>query len=113
MKINTRYILFDFLFGGALVAGALLLASFLGPAFGGIIAGAPIRTGSVIFLDYLHNGISSATEMTRGVVMAMVSNVFFAITLYVSLPRIGIVGGFLVASAVFVASVLILMNVVH
>jgi len=56
MKLNFRYIFFDFLFGGALVAGALLMASLLGPAFGGIVAGAPIRTGGVVFLEYLHNG---------------------------------------------------------
>lgn len=113
MKLNVRYIVFDFLFGGVLVAGALLMASLLGPAFGGIIAGAPIRTSCVVFLEYLHNGLDSATEMTRGVVLAMVSNVFFAIALYITLPRLGIVGGFLVASAVFVVGVVLLTNLVH
>lgn len=112
MKFNVRYILFDFLFGGALVAGALLVASLLGPAVGGILAGAPIRTGGVVFLEYLHNGLDSAAEMTRGVVLAMVSNVFFAVALYLTLPRLGIAGGFLIAGAVFVIAVIILTNLV-
>jgi len=112
MKPTMRYILFDFLFGGLLVAGALLVASLLGPTAGGILAGAPIRTGSVIFLEYLHKGLDSAAEMTRGVVLAMFSNVFFAIALYISLPRVGIAGGFLIAGAVFVIAAAMLMNLV-
>ncbi len=110
MKLNVRYILFDFLFGGALVALALLVASLLGPMAGGILAGAPIRTSAVIFLEYLHKGLNSAAELTRGVVLAMISNVFFAIALYLALPRFGIAGGFLVSGVVFVVAVVILMN---
>jgi hypothetical protein len=112
-SINVRYVVFDFLFGGILVAGALLVASLLGPTAGGILAGAPIRTGGVIFLQYLHDGLDSAAEMTRGVVLAMVSNVFFAIALYLTLPRFGIASGFLIASAVFVVAAVILTNLIH
>lgn len=112
MRLYMRCVLFDFLFGGALVAGALLVASLLGPDLGGIIAGAPIRTASAVFLQYVHKGLESAVQMTRGVVLAMVSNVFFAIALYVTLPRLGIVGGFLIASTVFVVAVVILNYVV-
>ncbi len=36
---SVRTIAFDFLFGGALVAGALLVAALLGPTSGGILAG--------------------------------------------------------------------------
>ncbi len=112
MKTSVRYVLFDFLFGGALVAGALLVAALLGPTAGGILAGAPIRTSGVIFLQYLHKGLDSAAELTRGVVLAMVSNVFFAIALYLSLPRFGIAGGFLISGAVFVVAAAILMQLV-
>jgi len=112
MKLNMRNIVFDFLFGGALVAAALFVASLLGPTVGGILAGAPIRTGGVVFLEYLHNGLDSAAEMTRGVVLAMISNVFFAVSLYLTLPRVGIAGGFLIAGAVFVIAVIILMKLV-
>ncbi|MGQ9787972.1 MAG: DUF3147 family protein [Candidatus Hadarchaeaceae archaeon] len=108
MKLNTRYVLFDFVVGGVLVAGALLVASILGPTAGGILAGAPIRTAAVIFLEYLHRGLDSAAELTRGVVLAMVSNVFFAISLYLILPRYGIMLGFLAAAAVFIAAVILL-----
>lgn len=105
MKLSVRSIAFDFLFGGAIVAGALLVASLLGPTAGGILAGAPIRAGGVIFLQYLHKGIESATELTRGVVFAMISNVFFAVALYLSLPRFGLPGAFVVAGAVFIAAI--------
>jgi hypothetical protein len=50
--------------------------------------------------------------MTRGVVLAMVSNVFFAIALYLTLPKFGIAGGFLIASAVFVVATVMLTNLV-
>ena len=103
MKLSVRSIAFDFLFGGAIVAGALLVASLLGPTAGGILAGAPIRASGVVFLQYLHQGTESATELTRGVVFAMIANVFFAIALYLSLPRFGLLGAFLVAGAVFIA----------
>lgn len=112
-KPSVRVIAFDFLFGGALVAGALLVAALLGPTAGGILAGAPIRTSGVVALHYIHNrNIGATTEMTRGVVMAMISNVFFAITLYLVIPRWGIVGGFLAAGAVFVVAVLVLSYLV-
>jgi hypothetical protein len=112
MRISVRGVVFDFLFGGLLVAGALLVASLLGPTLGGILAGAPIRTGGAIFLQYLHNGLEPATDMTRGVVLAMISNVFFAIALYLTLPRFGIASGFLVATIVFAAAVLMLYYLV-
>lgn len=38
-RSGVRTIAFDFLFGGALVAGALLVAALLGPTSGGILAG--------------------------------------------------------------------------
>ncbi|HID60778.1 MAG TPA: hypothetical protein EYP46_02830 [Hadesarchaea archaeon] len=108
MKPSVKNVVFDFLFGGLLVAGALFVASLLGPTAGGVLAGAPIRTGGVIFLQYLHQGLDSAAEMTRGVVMAMISNVFFAITIYFVLPRFGIVAGFLAAGVVFLSAVVVL-----
>ncbi|MEW5995055.1 MAG: hypothetical protein AB1476_03960 [Candidatus Hadarchaeota archaeon] len=101
MKVNVRFVVFDFLFGGALVAGALLVAALLGPTSGGIIAGAPIRTSGVIFLQWLHGGLESAVDLTRGVVLAMVSNVFFAVALYLTLPRYGIGVAFLASGVVF------------
>lgn len=108
MKLSVRVIAFDFLFGGAIVAGALLVASLLGPTVGGILAGAPIRASGVIFLQYLHEGVDKATELTRGVVFAMIANVFFAVALYLSIPKFGLGGAFLVAGAVFVAAIVVM-----
>ena len=82
------------------------MASVLGPTAGGILAGAPIRASSVVFLQYLHQGTESATELTRGVVFAMIANVFFAVALYLSIPRFGLPGAFVVASAVFIAAII-------
>jgi len=101
---------FDFLFGGAIVAGALFLASLLGPVFGGILAGAPIRAGGTVFLQALHQGEASAIELTRGVVLAMVANVGFALALFACLPRLGLYASFLVAGVVFVVLVAALMK---
>ena len=80
------------------------MASLLGPTTGGILAGAPIRASGVVFLQYLHQGIESATELTRGVVFAMIANVFFVFALYLSLPRFGLLGTFGDAGAVFIAA---------
>jgi hypothetical protein len=102
-------VLLDFFLGGALVACALLLANLVGPAVGGILAGAPIRTGAVVSLHYFHHrDIPATTEMARGIVIAMVSNVFFALTLYLALPKWGFAGGMISASVVFVFVVLTL-----
>lgn len=104
LKMNSRIrsIALDFIFGGSIVAGALLIASFLGPIYGGIMAGAPLRAGSVIFLEYLHNGMNSAIKLTRGVILAMIANVGFSIALYVCMPRLGLYKSFIIAGAVFV-----------
>ncbi|MGC8817146.1 MAG: DUF3147 family protein [Candidatus Hadarchaeum sp.] len=112
MKLSVRYVLFDFIVGGILVSGALLVASLLGPTAGGILAGAPIRTAAVIFLEYLHRGLDSAAELSRGVVLAMVSNVFFAISLYLTLPKFGIAVSFLIAGLVFIIAAALLTGLV-
>ncbi len=103
MNPRIRTIALDFLFGGAIVTGALLIASLLGPVYGGILAGAPIRAGGTIFLEALHRGEEKAAELTRGVVFAMIANVGFALVLMLCIPRIGLYKGFLAASATFVA----------
>jgi hypothetical protein len=107
MKLSVRSVAFDFLFGGVIVAGALLVASLLGPTMGGILAGAPIRASSVIFLQHLYGGIEEATKLTRGVVFAMIANVFFTVVLYLSIPKFGLGGAFLVAGTVFVAAIVV------
>lgn len=112
MRARLRNVAFDFLFGGLLVAGALLVAAFLGPTAGGILAGAPIRTGAVIFLQYLHKGLESAAELTRGVLVAMMANVAFALVLYLVLPRYGIVMGFLASGATFCVAAAVLSQLV-
>jgi hypothetical protein len=112
MNPTVRAVALDFLLGGALVAGALLLASLVSPAIGGLLAGAPIRTGAVVSLHYFHNrNIWATTEMARGVLIAMISNVFFALTLYLGLPRFGFVGGLLAAALVFVLAAVTLEHV--
>jgi len=102
MNIKIRAVVLDFIFGGVIVAGALLIASLLGPVYGGILAGAPIRAGGTIFLEYLHRGEASASGLTGGVLAAMIANVGFAAVLYFGIPRIGLPLSFVVASMVFV-----------
>jgi hypothetical protein len=78
MELRIRSVALDFVVGGIIVAGALFVASLFGPVYGGILAGAPIRAGSTIFLEGLQHGTKSATELTRGVVLAMLANVGFS-----------------------------------
>lgn len=101
--MNTRQLVLDFLIGGALVAGALLVAGTVNPAVGGVLAGAPIRTGVAVGLHYFHTHDSTAaTEMARGVLTAMLANVCFATVLYLAIPRVGFGWGFIGAAAAFV-----------
>lgn len=102
MNVKIRMVVLDFIFGGVIVAGALLIASLLGPVYGGILAGAPIRAGGTIFLEYLHRGEASASGLTAGVLAAMIANVGFAAVLYFGIPRIGLPMSFVAASIVFV-----------
>jgi hypothetical protein len=104
--MRVRSVLSDFVVGGALVAGALLLAGLVSPAAGGVLAGAPIRTCAVVSLHYFHNrNLGATVEMARGVLIAMISNVFFALTLYLALPRLGFGWGFVAAVFVFACAV--------
>lgn len=101
----------DFIIGGILVAGALLVAGVIGPVYGGIIAGAPIRAGTTTFLAGVRDGVGEATGMAKGVVFSMVANVFFALALFLSLPELGLYKSFLLASAVFLILVAGLMKI--
>lgn len=109
MKLSVKMLLWDFLAGGALVAIALFLAALLNPTAGGIFAGAPIRTAVAISLHYLRSqDLAASTRMAQGVLVAMVSNVIFALVLYLSLPKVGFWWGMVVATLVFVCSVSII-----
>lgn len=103
MDSRIKTVAFDFIFGGIIVAGALLMASLLGPLYGGLIAGAPIRAGGTIFLAGLHRGEEFATQVARGAVLAMIANVGFAMALYLCLPKFGLYRAFLVASIIFIS----------
>jgi len=111
MEFRIRSVALDFIVGGIIVAGALFVASLFGPVYGGIFAGAPIRAGSTIFLEGLQRGTKSATELTRGVVLAMLANVGFAIVLYLTLPKFGLYKSFLAASIVFLALVVAILKI--
>ena len=111
MNIKIRMVVLDFIFGGVIVAVALLIASFLGPVYGGILAGAPIRAGGTIFLQYLHEGEAKAADLSLGVLFSMIANVGFAAVLLICIPRIGFYQSFLLASVVFVVMIAVLMKI--
>jgi len=111
MHPKIKAITFDFIFGGAIVAVALLIASFLGPVYGGILAGAPIRSGGTIFLQYIHDGEAKAVDLSRGVLLSMIANVGFAAILFFGIPRIGFYQSLVLASVVFVALAAVLMKI--
>jgi len=106
-----RKVLLDFIIGGFLVAGALLIATAIGPVYGGVIAGAPIRAGTTAVLAGTRDGVGEATGIAKGMVFSMVANVFFALVLFLTLPRIGLWKAMLLASAVFLVLVTVLMKV--
>jgi uncharacterized BrkB/YihY/UPF0761 family membrane protein len=58
----------------------------------------------------VHEGTDFATQAARGVVFAMIANVFFALALYLCLPKVGLWMAFLIAGAVFLAVVIGLMK---
>lgn len=106
-----KKLLLDFIIGGTLVAGALLIASVIGPVYGGVLAGAPIRAGTTTVLAGVRDGVGEATGIAKGMLFSMIANVFFASTLFLTLPRIGLWRGVLVASGVFLAIVAVLMKI--
>ncbi len=108
--MSYKNILLDFVLGGALVAGAVLAATLVGAVYGGVIAGAPIRACATVALVGVHEGTDFATQTARGVVFAMIANVFFALALYLCLPKVGLWKAFLLAGAVFLAVVAGLMK---
>jgi hypothetical protein len=100
--MHWKQVATDFVVGGALVAGALLLAAWVSPVAGGVLAGAPIRTGAVILLSHLHGkDVGTLAELSRGVLIAMLSNVAFAAVLYAAIPRLGFWPGFGTAIGAF------------
>lgn len=106
-----RRVILDFIIGGILVAGALLVAAAIGPVYGGVIAGAPIRAGTTALLAGLRDGVEQATGVAKGIVFSMIANVFFAVTLFIGLPRFGLWVAFALASAIFLVVVAGLIKV--
>lgn len=101
----------NFVIGGILVAGALLVVGAIGPVYGGVLAGAPIRAGTTALLAGLRDGVEPATGVAKGVVFSMVANIFFAVTLFITLPRFGLWKAFALATAVFLIIVAALIRI--
>ena len=98
-KILLRDIATDFLIGGFLVALALYIGSSLGAIFGGIVAALPIRVGVTIFLAGVRNE-RFASEMVEGALLTYLGTLFFLLSLWYFMPKIGLYKSFALALAI-------------
>jgi uncharacterized membrane protein (GlpM family) len=109
--MDCRDFVLDFIVGGLIVAVAVLVGTLVSPLLGGIIAGAPLRLAASIFLAGWHEGDKLAYEMAKGSLLGIAGAMFFAVALVYSIPRVGLIKSFGLATLVWVVATLSLYGV--
>lgn len=64
-----------------------------------------------MLLAGLRDGVEPATGIAKGIVFSMIANIFFAVVLFVTLPRFGLWKALALVTAVFLAAITALIRI--
>lgn len=84
---------------GVTVLVATLATQILGPLIGGLLSSLPVILGVMMPSVHRGSGAAAATELARGALIAMPGTTIFLLLAGLSLPALGLLGGFGVAIA--------------
>ncbi|MFH1402767.1 MAG: DUF3147 family protein [Candidatus Altiarchaeota archaeon] len=109
--MDYRKFAIDFIIGGMMVAGAVTVGVLVNPALGGIMAGAPLRLASTIFLTGMHEGDKLAYEMAKGSLYAVLGTLLFSLSLVYLMPKVGLTRSFVLSTTVWMIATIGLYSI--
>src|ERR1700730_17874950 len=87
----------------ALVLGLTALAPYAGPRLSGLLATYPVFAAVLAVFSQHGRGAAAAIQVLRGLMTGLFGFIGFFVALALSLPRLGIGGGFALATLVALA----------
>lgn len=110
--LTHKEFLFRVIFSGSFVTLAVLLGKALGPLWGGMFASFPAAFSSSLLLLENKHGINFASSVAKTMPYGSMGNVFFAVTFFLTVPKIGIIYGTVLAYLVSLLFALAINNTV-
>jgi uncharacterized membrane protein (GlpM family) len=106
--MNILYLILKFVIGGILILAITLLANYINPKYGGILAVAPIITTlSIIFVKYETN-----TKITQQLILSAIYYIIptlgFLILMYFLITKINLIYSLIISYIFWIIIVIIL-----
>jgi uncharacterized membrane protein (GlpM family) len=99
IPLPSNIYLLRFLSGGAVIAGAVVTARYLGPVWGGIVSSFPAMLGSILYFLNKSQGEVFLRGFLRGLPFSYISMLIFIILIYLTITRLSIYFSFVIAIA--------------
>lgn len=107
------YLILKFVLSGGLILGITLLANYIHPKWGGLLAVAPIITTlSIIFVKYETN-LQTTQQLILSAIYFIIPTLFFLIIMYFLLNKLNLIYSFLVAYIVWGIIVFVIQKIVN
>ncbi|MFT4303642.1 MAG: GlpM family protein [Candidatus Woesearchaeota archaeon] len=111
--MSTLYLILKFILGGSLLLGITLLANYIHPKWGGILAVAPIITTlSIIFVRY-ENSLQTTQQLILSAIYFIIPTLIFLIIMYFLLNKINLIYSLLIAYIIWIIVVLIIQKTIY
>lgn len=110
--LTHKEFLFRIVFTGSFVTLAVFLGKALGPLWGGVFASFPAAFSSSLLLLENKHGIDFTSSVAKTIPYGSMGNVFFAVTFFLTVPKVGIILGTIFAYLVALVFAIVINNTI-
>ena len=93
----VAYLIFKFVVGGGLILGITLLANYIHPKWGGIMAVAPVITTLSIVFVRLETDLQTTRELILSAIHFVVPTLLFLVSMYFLVGHLNLLYSFLIS----------------
>lgn len=102
------YLLLKFVIGGGIIVAVTLLANYINPKWGGIIAVAPITTTLSIIFVRMETNVITTQELVMASIVYVIPSILFLFAMYFLISRMNLVTSLSASFGVWLVAVLIM-----
>jgi len=106
--MNYLYLLLKFIIGGGIIVAVTLLANYINPKWGGIIAVAPITTTLAIIFVRLETNTLTTQKLIMASIIYVIPSVIFLVAMYFLLTKFNLTTSLSLSFAMWLITVLIM-----
>lgn len=111
--MSVAYLLLKFIIGGGIIVGVTLLANYIHPKWGGVLAVAPIiATLSIIFVKH-ETSLQTTQQLILSTIYFIIPTLIFLVTMYFLLNKLNLIYSLLISYVVWGVIVLIIQKIMY